>query len=59
MSHEEYTKGITGLAAIWSSWLIAHLATIQTGLSILASIAAITASIIYARYWLIKTRKER
>lgn len=59
MSHEEQIKGVTGLLAIWASWFIGHLSMIKEGVSIIASIAAFIASIIYARYWWLKTKKEK
>lgn len=59
MTQTEHIKGIGGLAAIWISWFIANLPTIQMGVSILASLAAFIASIIYARYYWMKTKKEK
>lgn len=59
MSNEEQFKGAFGLIAIWTSWLIGHLAEIQTGVSIMASFAAIIASVFYARYYWLKSKKEK
>lgn len=59
MNSEEHVKGIFGLVVIWVTWFIGHLSEIQTGISILASLAAIVASIFYARYYWHKTKKEK
>lgn len=52
-------KGLLGLLGIWSSWLIGNLPTIQQGVQLLATIAALIASVIYARYYWIKTKREK
>ena len=60
MNSEEHMKGITVLAGIWLVKFIAmYLDEIHTGVSILASLAAFVASIFYARYYWMKTKKER
>ena len=59
MNSEEHMKGIFGLIAIWITWFIGHLSEIKEGVSILASLTAIVASIFYARYYWMKTKKER
>jgi len=51
-------KGLLGLIGIWISWLVGNLPAIQQGVQIIASIAAIIASIIYARYYWKKTKQE-
>lgn len=55
----ENVKGILGLMGIWGTWFVAHMGTIQTWASIMASIAATVASVIYGWYWLGKITRER
>lgn len=55
----EHHKGVFGLIAIWTSWAIGHLATIQAWASVLASLAAFVASLVYSWYYLRKIRHER
>lgn len=55
----EQIKGLAGLGMIWASWLAGHLPIIKDWVQLLASIAAIVASIVYARYYWIKTRREK
>jgi hypothetical protein len=55
----EQLKGLLGLISIWTLKIMDTLPVIQQGLQVLASVAAIVASIIYARYYFLKTRKEK
>ena len=59
MNNSEHLKAVFGLIGIWTSWLIGHMAEIQTWVSILASCAAFVASIVYITYLIIKIRREK
>lgn len=56
---EEHFKGIFGLAAIWLTALTGNLAQIKEVVSILASCAAVMASIVYSVYYIWKIVSER
>jgi hypothetical protein len=55
----DQVRGLLGLLGIWTSWLVGSLPAIQQGIQILASVAALAASIIYARYYWMKTKQEK
>jgi uncharacterized ion transporter superfamily protein YfcC len=62
MNHPTPTQDIKGLLAllgIWSANIAGFMAQVQQGLQILATIAALVASIAYARYYFQKTKKEK
>lgn len=52
-------RGLLGFLGIWISWFVGVLPAIQQGIQIVASIAAIVASVFYARYYWMKTKQEK